>query len=67
MDEPVVVVWIIKSDGTATCEPADICPIPSKRTNEMIGYQCASPTMSAQINSHHEVLHRELNDCKNPK
>ena len=64
MDEPIILVYVIKSDGTGECMPKDICPKPFKTAVEMIGYQAVSPNSVAKINSHHEILHRELNSCK---
>lgn len=32
---------------------------------EGIGYQCIHPDGYADIKTHHEILHRELNNCKN--
>jgi len=62
IDEPVILVYVLKSDGTGECYPKDICPSPAKSAIDMIGHQCVSPNSAAKINSHHEILHRQLND-----
>lgn len=65
IDEPVVLVYVLKSDGTGECYPKDVCPKQYLDYIDMIGYQCVSPNGASKINSHHEILHRELNKDRN--
>lgn len=62
IEEPIIMVYVIKSDGTGECLDKEVCPKPILSQTDMIGYQCVSPNGAAKIKSHHEVLHRELNN-----
>lgn len=67
MQEPWVQGYVILSDGSAECLQCESCCAKRKlEPDELIGYQCVSPRQSAELNSHHEVLHHALNGCMNP-
>lgn len=63
IDEPIALIYVIRSDGTAECYPKEICPHESRPVDDMIGFQCAGPRAAAEINTHHDILHRALNEC----
>jgi len=65
IEEPLVLTRIIVDRENTVCIPRELCPIEEKQIKDMIGFQCVSPEASSRINTHHEILHRELNKCKN--
>lgn len=59
--EPIILYWVVMDDGTAVCQPTDLCHEPPRRFDDLVGHRCVSPHMTAEINSHHEALHEDLN------
>lgn len=62
--EPVVEICSVFSPNQADCEVPGTGKIIVRNTSEMLGYQCVSPKDFAEVESHHEILHREI-DKKN--
>lgn len=66
IDEPVMEFCLIEDGKNVYCEtPAD--PKSSPRnltTTDLIGYTCVSPKDYAEAESHHKILHREIEKKK---
>jgi hypothetical protein len=62
LKEPVVEFCTIVDGQIAYCEtPFGQNPPRDITTVDMIGYTCVSPKDFAAAESHHDILHRELN------
>jgi hypothetical protein len=62
--EPEIEFCSIFSADQADCEVQGSGKIITRSTTEMLGYQCISPSDYAEAESHHEILHREINKKK---
>lgn len=58
--EPEIEFCSVFSPTEADCEVPGTGKVIVRNTSEMLGYQCVSPKDYAEAESHHEILHREI-------
>lgn len=67
IEEPDVLICSIIQSNIAECFDREGDSKGFYYTIDMIGWQCVSPEAYADLKTHHQILHRELNQCKESK